>query len=35
MPLPEGWEWEEEGWEVDLSQRVDEHGWEYAINWPG
>lgn len=35
LPLPQGWQWEEEGWEVDLSQRVDEHGWEYAINWPG
>jgi hypothetical protein len=35
LPLPQGWRWEEEGWEVDFSPRVDEHGWEYAINWPG
>ena len=35
LPLPQGWRWEEESWEVDHSRRVDEHGWEYAINWPG
>ena len=34
VPLPQGWRWEEKEWEVDLSPTVDEHGWEYAINWP-
>ncbi|KAL7062964.1 hypothetical protein AAHC03_0807 [Spirometra sp. Aus1] len=32
FPLPDGWVWEDDAWQVDLSRPCDEEGFEYTVD---
>lgn len=31
FPLPAGWEWVDEAWNIDMNRACDDYGWEYTV----